>query len=238
MVQRRGSVRGSQTQQQRSRGSWERGCHCGSGVAMYTPSRWGARGRCGEAGGLAAERRSSLLHAGGNDASRAQLSAAQGSRRQAALGALPLGARGAARQLMWRRGKVHFGAARRAAGQRQPREPWPRPPPPPPPPSPNQLTTLAYLDLARYARLWPVPLNWPLPSPPTCTPPAVDGIYHVCRAFEDADVIHVEDRVDPVADLEIIHSELRAKVRVPPVMGGVGHTGREVVSKAHMVGWQ
>lgn len=33
----------------------------------------------------------------------------------------------------------------------------------------------------------------------------VDGIYHVCRTFEDPDVIHVEDRVDPVADLEIIH---------------------------------
>ena len=34
----------------------------------------------------------------------------------------------------------------------------------------------------------------------------VDGIMHVCRAFDDADVVHVEDRVDPVADLEIIHS--------------------------------
>ena len=34
---------------------------------------------------------------------------------------------------------------------------------------------------------------------------AVDGIFHVCRAFEDVDVVHVEDRVDPVADLEIIH---------------------------------
>jgi hypothetical protein len=34
---------------------------------------------------------------------------------------------------------------------------------------------------------------------------AVDGIFHVCRAFEDPDVVHVEDRVDPVADLEIIH---------------------------------
>lgn len=33
----------------------------------------------------------------------------------------------------------------------------------------------------------------------------MDGIFHVCRAFEDADVVHVEDRVDPVADLEIIH---------------------------------
>jgi len=40
---------------------------------------------------------------------------------------------------------------------------------------------------------------------------AVDGIYHVCRAFEDVDVTHVEDRVDPVSDLDIIHSELRLK---------------------------
>lgn len=24
------------------------------------------------------------------------------------------------------------------------------------------------------------------------------GIFHVCRAFDDADVVHVEDRVDPV----------------------------------------
>mmetsp|Transcript_7027 Transcript_7027/g.12755 ORF Transcript_7027/g.12755 Transcript_7027/m.12755 type:complete len:392 (-) Transcript_7027:155-1330(-) len=40
---------------------------------------------------------------------------------------------------------------------------------------------------------------------------AVDGIFHVCRAFEDPDVIHVEDRIDPVEDLEIIHAELRAK---------------------------
>ncbi|EFN55221.1 hypothetical protein CHLNCDRAFT_56178 [Chlorella variabilis] len=40
---------------------------------------------------------------------------------------------------------------------------------------------------------------------------AVDGIFHVCRAFDDADVVHVEDRVDPVEDLDIIHAELRAK---------------------------
>merc|ERR1719235_2848845 len=33
---------------------------------------------------------------------------------------------------------------------------------------------------------------------------AVDGIFHVCRAFEDADVVPVEDR-------DIIHGELRAK---------------------------
>ncbi|CAI7856998.1 unnamed protein product [Closterium sp. NIES-53] len=40
---------------------------------------------------------------------------------------------------------------------------------------------------------------------------AVDGIFHVCRAFDDADVIHVEDTVDPIRDLEIIHNELRLK---------------------------
>jgi len=34
---------------------------------------------------------------------------------------------------------------------------------------------------------------------------------HVMRAFEDADVIHVEDRVDPVQDIDIITSELRIK---------------------------
>lgn len=34
---------------------------------------------------------------------------------------------------------------------------------------------------------------------------AVDGIFHVCRGFEDPEVTHVEDRVDPVDDLEIIH---------------------------------
>ncbi|ORY40512.1 Obg-like ATPase 1 [Rhizoclosmatium globosum] len=40
---------------------------------------------------------------------------------------------------------------------------------------------------------------------------AVDGIFHLTRAFEDADVIHVEGNVDPVRDLQIIHEELRLK---------------------------
>ncbi|GMH38753.1 hypothetical protein BSKO_06637 [Bryopsis sp. KO-2023] len=40
---------------------------------------------------------------------------------------------------------------------------------------------------------------------------AVDGIFHVCRAFVDPDVTHVEDRIDPIEDFDIIHSELRAK---------------------------
>lgn len=40
---------------------------------------------------------------------------------------------------------------------------------------------------------------------------AVDGIFHVCRAFADEDVIHVEGDVNPVRDLEIIFDELRLK---------------------------
>ncbi|MCD7457484.1 hypothetical protein HAX54_035195, partial [Datura stramonium] len=40
---------------------------------------------------------------------------------------------------------------------------------------------------------------------------AVDGIFHVLRAFEDPDIIHVDDTVDPVRDLEIISEELRLK---------------------------
>uniref|UniRef100_A0A8C8A1X4 Obg-like ATPase 1 n=1 Tax=Oryzias sinensis TaxID=183150 RepID=A0A8C8A1X4_9TELE len=40
---------------------------------------------------------------------------------------------------------------------------------------------------------------------------ACDGIFHMTRAFEDEDIIHVEGTVDPVRDMEIIHEELRMK---------------------------
>jgi len=40
---------------------------------------------------------------------------------------------------------------------------------------------------------------------------AVDGIFHVLRAFDDTEVVHVEDRIDPVEDIEIIAGELLAK---------------------------
>ncbi|MCJ8334139.1 MAG: redox-regulated ATPase YchF, partial [Epibacterium sp.] len=36
----------------------------------------------------------------------------------------------------------------------------------------------------------------------------VDAIAHVLRCFEDKDVTHVEDRIDPVADAETIETEL------------------------------
>ena len=40
---------------------------------------------------------------------------------------------------------------------------------------------------------------------------AVDGISHVVRAFDSEEVIHVDDSVDPVRDLETIQAELCAK---------------------------
>lgn len=40
---------------------------------------------------------------------------------------------------------------------------------------------------------------------------ACDGIFQVTRAFEDPDVIHVDDEVDPVRDIVTIQEELRFK---------------------------
>lgn len=39
----------------------------------------------------------------------------------------------------------------------------------------------------------------------------VDGLIHVMRAFEDDDIVHAEDTVDPVRDIETICGELRIK---------------------------
>ena len=40
---------------------------------------------------------------------------------------------------------------------------------------------------------------------------AVDGLFHVLRAFDDVEVTHVDDSVDPIRDLETITAELCAK---------------------------
>lgn len=40
---------------------------------------------------------------------------------------------------------------------------------------------------------------------------AVDGIYHVVRAFDNPDIIHNEGDIDPIRDMEIINGELIAK---------------------------
>lgn len=39
----------------------------------------------------------------------------------------------------------------------------------------------------------------------------VDGIFHVVRCFEDTEVVHFEDGVDPIRDIEIVNDELRLK---------------------------
>lgn len=40
---------------------------------------------------------------------------------------------------------------------------------------------------------------------------ACDAIFHLCRAFENEDVIHVEGDVNPIRDIGIINEELRLK---------------------------
>lgn len=40
---------------------------------------------------------------------------------------------------------------------------------------------------------------------------AVDGLYHVVRAFDNPEVVHVDDSVDPIRDLETIINELCRK---------------------------
>lgn len=40
---------------------------------------------------------------------------------------------------------------------------------------------------------------------------AVDGMYHVVRAFDDESIIHDEGDVNPVRDLDIIHTEMIKK---------------------------
>ncbi|MDG1098250.1 MAG: 50S ribosome-binding GTPase, partial [Bacteroidia bacterium] len=40
---------------------------------------------------------------------------------------------------------------------------------------------------------------------------STNAILHVLRCFEDPNVVHVDGRVDPVADMEIIDTELQLK---------------------------
>ncbi|TFY83038.1 hypothetical protein EWM64_g976 [Hericium alpestre] len=59
---------------------------------------------------------------------------------------------------------------------------------------------------------------------------AVDGIFQVVRAFDDAEVIHVEGDVDPCRDMEIIQTELRLKdiEWVEKHLEGLKKTGRSL----------
>ena len=62
-----------------------------------------------------------------------------------------------------------------------------------------------------------------------------DAILHVVRCFEDPNVIHVENSVDPERDIEIIETELlladpeRDEVRVRMAVAGVCHSDLHVV---------
>ena len=43
---------------------------------------------------------------------------------------------------------------------------------------------------------------------------AVDGVFHVVRAFDSDEVVHVDDSVDPVRDLETIQHECVTELRI------------------------
>ncbi|PPQ96251.1 hypothetical protein CVT26_005578 [Gymnopilus dilepis] len=63
---------------------------------------------------------------------------------------------------------------------------------------------------------------------------AVDGIFQVVRAFDDAEVIHVEGDVDPIRDMEIIQTELRLKdiEWVEKTLDNLKKTGRNLGSSS------
>mmetsp|Transcript_5536 Transcript_5536/g.10716 ORF Transcript_5536/g.10716 Transcript_5536/m.10716 type:complete len:300 (+) Transcript_5536:182-1081(+) len=58
---------------------------------------------------------------------------------------------------------------------------------------------------------------------------AVDGIFHLVRSFDSDEVIHVDDSVDPIRDLETIQGELCAKDR--NTLEGVLEREKEKVRK-------
>ncbi|CAB9531193.1 Obg-like ATPase 1 (Partial), partial [Seminavis robusta] len=58
---------------------------------------------------------------------------------------------------------------------------------------------------------------------------AVDGIYQLIRAFDSDEVIHVDDSVDPIRDLETIQGELCAKDK--DALGKIEDKERERVRK-------
>jgi GTP-binding protein YchF len=56
---------------------------------------------------------------------------------------------------------------------------------------------------------------------------SVDGIFHVVRVFEDSEIVHVDDAVDPIRDLETIQSEL-CKKDLEFVTKAIQHEEQEV----------
>lgn len=71
---------------------------------------------------------------------------------------------------------------------------------------------------------------------------SVDGIIHVMRAFEDSDIIHAEDTVDPVRDIITICNELRIKdtsfMQGKKEQHKKGHAAARTKSPAHLKKWE
>jgi hypothetical protein len=70
----------------------------------------------------------------------------------------------------------------------------------------------------------------------------VDAIVHVLRCFEGGDVTHVENRVDPVADAEIVETELmladlgKPEKRVPNLAKKAAQGDKEAKVQASVLG--
>lgn len=71
---------------------------------------------------------------------------------------------------------------------------------------------------------------------------AVDGLIHVMRAFEDDEIVHAEDTVDPVRDIESISNELRIKdlsvMKGKKEIHAKGRSGAATKSPAHLKKWE
>lgn len=70
----------------------------------------------------------------------------------------------------------------------------------------------------------------------------VDAIVHVLRCFEDGDVTHVENRIDPIADAETVETELMLsdleslEKRVPAFVKKAAQGDKEAKSAASVLG--
>ena len=70
----------------------------------------------------------------------------------------------------------------------------------------------------------------------------VDAIVHVLRCFEDDDVTHVENRVDPIADAETVETELMLadldslEQRVPNLVKKATQGDKEAKIEASVLG--
>ena len=67
---------------------------------------------------------------------------------------------------------------------------------------------------------------------------SVNALFHIVRCFEDDDIQHVENRIDPLEDIKIINNILGVKVEHATINGGLPFlsSGILVNNKAMVVG--